>query len=56
MKDFKFNSKEVDLSCLFSSRIQVREAFSLYLYKIQLRLLNESQFKEDTNVQQMVEA
>jgi hypothetical protein len=36
------------------SRIQVRTAFSLYLFKIQVRLVAESQIKDDSNLQQMV--
>ena len=54
--------KNYDLQTLLShleegyyiSRIQVRNAFSLYLYKIQLRLINESQLKVDSSIQQMV--
>lgn len=41
------------LFCL-KSRIQVRNAFALYLLKIQFRMNAESQSKDTTNLQQMV--
>ncbi|CAF0757749.1 unnamed protein product [Brachionus calyciflorus] len=37
----------------YLSRIQVRNAFALYLFKIQMRLQSESQTKDESNVQQM---
>ncbi|RMZ93417.1 tubulin polyglutamylase TTLL5-like isoform X4, partial [Brachionus plicatilis] len=37
----------------FLSRIQIRIAFALYLFKIQVRLFNESQAKDESNIQQM---
>ena len=38
----------------YVSRIQIRNAFALYLFKIHVRLVAESQFKDDSNLQQMV--
>jgi hypothetical protein len=37
----------------YLSRIQVRNAFALYLFKIHVRLVTESQNKDESNVQQM---
>ena len=37
----------------YISRIQIRNAFALYLFKIHVRLVAESQLKDDSNVQQM---
>lgn len=37
----------------YISRIQVRNAFALYLFKIHVRLVTESQNKDDSNIQQM---
>lgn len=37
----------------YISRIQIRNAFALYLFKIHVRLVAESQFKDDSNIQQM---
>jgi hypothetical protein len=38
----------------YMSRTQVRYAFTLYLSKIQLRLVIESEVKDESNTQQMV--